>query len=408
MDATAPSAYRCRAWSLCAPQAKNALERARREARSLDSDSVGTEHTLLAITSIQARKRIVATRPARHSEGIKVGHEYERKGALCYLAAWDARRAKIFDRCAPKDGIVPFDALVAQFMSQHPYKSAQRVFLIVDNGSAHRGKRSIDRLQGTWPNLTSCTPYKGGYGFHPLVCFESFTREAMSGILRPGSAGANHAWDHVEVLCLALEQLPVTVDLRGVLVRCDSAGATHRLTDTICELGMCFSVGFDLTETVRTAILRLPADAWRAALSAEGAEGAELSELDLSRWPAGTRAICRRERPRPGAQLSFTDHDGHRFGVFITNQTGGRIARLEQIHRQRAAIEDSIRCAQDSGLRNVPFRDFAANAAWLELVLMGQDLTLWTQRLLLSDTPARRWEPKRLRYRLLHVADKIT
>jgi hypothetical protein len=74
-------------------------------------------------------------------------------GALCYLAAWDARRAKIFDRCASKDGIEPFDALVDQFMSQHPYEKARRVFLIVDNGSAHRGQRSIDRLQGTWRNL---------------------------------------------------------------------------------------------------------------------------------------------------------------------------------------------------------------------------------------------------------------
>ena len=103
--------------------------------------------------SIQARKRVAATRPARRGEGQKVEHEYERKGALCYLAAWDARRARIFDRCAAKDGIVPFDALVDQFMSQHPYKAARRVFLIIDNGSAHRGKRSIDRLQGSWPNL---------------------------------------------------------------------------------------------------------------------------------------------------------------------------------------------------------------------------------------------------------------
>ena len=103
--------------------------------------------------SIQARARVAATRPARRGERVKVEHEYERKGALCYLAAWDARRAKIFDRCAAKDGIVPFDALADQFMSQHPYKAARRVFLIIDNGSAHRGKRSIDRLQGTWPNL---------------------------------------------------------------------------------------------------------------------------------------------------------------------------------------------------------------------------------------------------------------
>jgi DDE superfamily endonuclease len=103
--------------------------------------------------SIQARKRTARTRPARRGEGQKVEHEYERQGALCYLAAWDARRAKIFDRCAAKDGIEPFDQLVQQFMSQHPYRRAQRVFLVIDNGSAHRGKRSIDRLQGTWPNM---------------------------------------------------------------------------------------------------------------------------------------------------------------------------------------------------------------------------------------------------------------
>ncbi len=103
--------------------------------------------------SIQARTRVAATRPAGRGAGQKVEHEYARKGALCYLAAWDAQRAKIFDRCAAKDGIEPFDALVEQFMSQHPYSRAQRVFLITDNGSAHRGKRSIDRLQGTWPNL---------------------------------------------------------------------------------------------------------------------------------------------------------------------------------------------------------------------------------------------------------------
>ena len=99
--------------------------------------------------SIQARQRKHATLPAapRHRRGQRVEHEYERKGALCYLAAWDARRAKLFDRCAPKDGIVPFDALVDQFMSVEPYSKAQRVFVIVDNGSAHRGQRSIDRLQ---------------------------------------------------------------------------------------------------------------------------------------------------------------------------------------------------------------------------------------------------------------------
>jgi hypothetical protein len=105
--------------------------------------------------SIQARARTHATLPAAAAvkRGQRVEHEYRRKGALCYLAAWDVKRARLFDRCAPKDGIVPFDQLVDQFMSVEPYSKAQRVFVVVDNGSAHRGQRSIDRLQGTWKNL---------------------------------------------------------------------------------------------------------------------------------------------------------------------------------------------------------------------------------------------------------------
>ena len=103
--------------------------------------------------SIQTRARKAPTKPAAPGGGLLVEHEYERMGALCYLAAWDVRCAKFFDRCAAKDGIVPFDALVEQFMSVEPYASARRVFVVTDNGSAHRGKRSIERLHGAWPNL---------------------------------------------------------------------------------------------------------------------------------------------------------------------------------------------------------------------------------------------------------------
>ncbi|MDP9259672.1 MAG: IS630 family transposase [Actinomycetota bacterium] len=131
--------------------------------------------------SIQTRERIHATLPARPGEGQKVEHEYQRKGALCYLAAWDARRAKIFDRCAPKHGIKPFDALVDQFMSQHPYRSAQRVFLIIDNGSAHRGKRSIDRLTGTWPNMTVVhTPIHASWLNQAEIYFSVIQRKVVT------------------------------------------------------------------------------------------------------------------------------------------------------------------------------------------------------------------------------------
>jgi hypothetical protein len=105
--------------------------------------------------SIQARHRKHPTLPAAAGipRGQRVEHEYERKGALCYLAAWDVKHARLFDRCAPADGIVPFDALIDQFMSIAPYNRARRVFVIVDNGSAHRGKASIRRLQGRYRNL---------------------------------------------------------------------------------------------------------------------------------------------------------------------------------------------------------------------------------------------------------------
>ena len=123
-------------------------------------------------------------------------------------------------------------------------------------------------------------------------------------------------------------------------------------------------------------------------------------------WPEGSRVICRRERRHPGAQLTFTDIGGHRFQAFMTDQTGEPVA-LEVRHRARARIEDTIRAAKDTGLRNLPFREFAPNAAWLELVLIALDLTTWTQTLL-PDGELAACEPKRLRYRLLHVAGRLT
>lgn len=104
-------------------------------------------------TSIQARRRKYATIPLMPGKCMKVEHEYERCGSLAYIAAWDVNRAKIFGRCETKSGIVPFDRLVSDVMKKHPYCSAERVFWIVDNGSSHRGKPSIDRLQTKWPNI---------------------------------------------------------------------------------------------------------------------------------------------------------------------------------------------------------------------------------------------------------------
>lgn len=278
-------------------------------------------------------------------------------------------------------------------------------------------KRIILDLDGTLVTAHSdkegaAGTYKGGFGFHPLLCYEATTEEALAGLLRPGNASFNTAADHIDVLERSLAQLPAGQIGPGLLVRADRAGATHAFLDHVVARGLRFSVGLDLTERVRTAILTLPERAWEPALASDGEdrEGAWVAELplDLSGWPAGTRAICRRERPHPGAQLSFTDDNGYRFQVILTNQQGRRIARLEQLHRARAACEDRIRCGKDTGLRNLPSRSFQTNAAWLELVLVAQDLLCWTQRLLLADGELARCEPKRLRYRLLHVAARLT
>lgn len=105
-------------------------------------------------TSIQARARRHATYPPQPGAPMKVEHEYKRCGAWAYIAALDVHRAKLFGLCDHKSGIRPFDRLVEQFMSQRPYKEARRVFLIVDNGSAHRGLKSVERLQSRYENLT--------------------------------------------------------------------------------------------------------------------------------------------------------------------------------------------------------------------------------------------------------------
>jgi transposase len=104
-------------------------------------------------TSIQARQRKHKTLGPSRGEGQRVEFEYRRGGALSYMAVWDVRRAKIFGRCEAKTGILAFDRLVHDVMSQEPYCSAKRVFWIVDNGSSHRGQPSINRLQGKWPKI---------------------------------------------------------------------------------------------------------------------------------------------------------------------------------------------------------------------------------------------------------------
>jgi hypothetical protein len=258
--------------------------------------------------------------------------------------------------------------------------------------------------------------YKHSFGFAPLLAYLDRGQapgEPLAGLLRPGNAPAGATTDLAELVDLAVAQLPAAASAsKPLLVRSDSAGGSSKLAWHLRERGIGFTLGMQIDAHVRQAILAQPEHAWAPAVDADGQvrDGAEACELtgwiDLHTWPAGTRAICRREDAHPGAQLRFTDHDGHRFQVFLTDQADPDLARLELRHRQRARVEDRIRAAKATGLQNLPFDRWRRNAVWLELVLAAQDLTCWTQALLLAG-PLARAEPKTLRYRLLHVAARI-
>jgi Transposase DDE domain group 1 len=132
-----------------------------------------------------------------------------------------------------------------------------------------------------------------------------------------------------------------------------------------------------------------------------------VAELDvaLEGWPPGTRAICRREQPHPGAQLRLWDVDGWRHQVTLTNSDGDALA-LERRQRGHARVENVIKALRDTGLDRMPFRSFAANTAWLELVMAANNLLCWLRTGCL-DGELSRAEPKTLRYRLLHTAGRV-
>jgi DDE family transposase len=259
--------------------------------------------------------------------------------------------------------------------------------------------------------------WKKTFGFHPLTAFADHgaegSGEPLAIVLRPGNAGSNTAADHIEAARLGVAQLPRHLR-RRVLIRTDSGGGTHEFLDWLTRPGrrLAYSAGFTITEDIQDAILKIPARAWTPAYDAEGQvrPGAWVAEitgmLDLAAWPAGMRVIVRKERPHPGAQLRFTDIDGHRFTCFATNIRGGQLADLELRHRRRARCEDRIRCAKDTGLRNLPLHGYAQNQIWCELVALACELLAWTQMLALTGR-ARRWEPKRLRLRIFSATGRL-
>jgi hypothetical protein len=195
--------------------------------------------------------------------------------------------------------------------------------------------------------------WKKTCGHHPLTAFADHgpdgSGEPLALMLRAGNAGSNTAAGHIEATQLSLAQLPRHLR-RRVLIRADSGGGTHDFLAWLTKPGrrLAYSAGFPITEDIQDAILKVPARAWTPAYDADGQvrPGAWVAEitgmLDLASWPAGMRVIVRKERPHPGAQLRFTDIDGHRFTAFATSTKSGQLADLELRHRRRARCEDRM------------------------------------------------------------------
>ena len=179
--------------------------------------------------------------------------------------------------------------------------------------------------------------WKKTFGFHPMTAWADHgadgNGEPLAQVLRPGNAGSNTAADHIETARLAMAQLPRQLR-RKALIRADTGGGTHEFLKWLTAKfrRLHYSVGMTITEEIQAAVLQVPASAWTPAYDGDGQvrQGAWVADitgmLDLEDWPTGIRVIVRKERPHPGAQLRFTDIDGHRFTAFATDTKKGQLA----------------------------------------------------------------------------------
>jgi hypothetical protein len=266
--------------------------------------------------------------------------------------------------------------------------------------------------------------YKGGFGFNPLGAWCDNTKEPLGAMLRPGNAAPGNTDDHLELLEQVVRSVPHEYALgheegddpamvvHRILVRADSAGASHRFVQSLTDANFDYSIGFSIRGSVHDALLLAQEEDWVRATEVtgfrDGAEVIELTEIcDLNGWPADMRVICRRERPHPGAQLSLFDiHAGWRHTCFITNTEGDDIAGLELRQRGHARVEDRVRAWKTCGLANLPFDGFCANEAWVAVSLIAGSLLAWSQMTCFDGALAKA-EPKTMRYRVLHVAAAV-
>ncbi|WP_420445292.1 IS1380 family transposase [Candidatus Poriferisodalis sp.] len=263
--------------------------------------------------------------------------------------------------------------------------------------------------------------YKGGFGFHPMVC-STADGEPLWITQRPGNAAANDIADHLEVIDAAVATLPEpdavghregdgdSLVERPLVVRIDAAGCSPRLAAALRDRNIGYAVSARSAPGVQAAIrggLGDP-DRWHNAPKRPGQRkrrGAQVTDLtdlaDLSGWPGRTRLIVRREPRHPGAQRSLFPSENFRYWGFLTDQQGSAV-QLDRLMRSHADVENAVCRLKDSGLTRMPFTDWHANSAWAAMCMIGLALVGWFQNACLTGA-LRRAAPKRLRWELWHL-----
>ncbi|WAH95563.1 IS1380 family transposase [Arthrobacter sp. MMS18-M83] len=268
--------------------------------------------------------------------------------------------------------------------------------------------------------------YKGGYGFSPFIASIDYgtgngTGEILACVLRPGSAGANSADDHIRVFETATAQLPESffpdgkLDGQRILVRTDSAGASRKFLWHLHSLGVQFSVSYPVPAAKAHMIDWInDKQYWQPALDQHGTDRTNAwvinatEVIPLKDYPPGTNIYLRAEPLHPGAAPTLLDLDGHRITAFLTNAPRWHGPFLDARHRARGRCENRIKTLKNTGLGKLPFYDFAANQAWANIAALALNLTSWLQLTALPEGHhARSWDIKRWRYRLFATAGKI-
>lgn len=261
------------------------------------------------------------------------------------------------------------------------------------------------------------------YGLHPIVVSCANTSEVLAVLLRRGNAGSNTVTDHITVLRQAIAQLPAR-HRRKVIFRADGAGATKELLAWIkteaAEHGYTwhYSVGFDVTEAVRTAITTVPARVWACALTPDDEirRGAHVTDITglltmAQGWPNGMRILARTEPLHPKHRKQASDVEkrrGQRFQAVATDLPGHHYPRLDAFHRHHAGVETIIKDAKNLGLRRLPSYYLAFNQAWCVAVAIAADLLAWLRLLAVAHHPTlTKATPDTLRRTLLHIPARL-